>query len=429
MILAHPVSWGSGKSKRPEVRNDWNGEDADRRCAKWGNGILAFSAAVIVSGIAPIGSDLRYWVFASRSVCGLEGIFVLYTLLCVLSPRSVLEWFMHRTLGRWIALWGILVGISFWLSPYYSAGNSLAWIRLCETYLHVAFALSVAAYRSRGYLRIRSVAWGYGAGMAIVALWSLLGGFGRFETWGVNLNERRIGYLLEVGAIGMWIVSMESRRLRSAGILVAGAFLAVMVGLGGRASVLGFVTAAAIGSRWYGVKRTIVALSVVAFVAFSILSVERIVHPQRTVTIESRVRQSLGNDFHQITSGRDDVWRLWWSQWRRSPLLGGGPQSYFFYPHRPREVIHAHNFILQFLGELGVLGGGILLGIMGWIMHGAWRRARSCVWARGAFVSIAGLSLTGLFGGVYFFPDTSWILAFAYALAGASDQQFGSFSG
>jgi O-antigen ligase len=122
-----------------------------------------------------------------------------------------------------------------------------------------------------------------------------------------------------------------------------------------------------------------------------------------------------------LLTGRLEVWSLVLQELEGHWLLGTGPQSYFFYIGRHADVIHAHNFILQMLGEWGIIGTGLFSILL-------YRAAKYGVkqyssnketiesYNFAAGLVILSLSITGLFGGTYFFTQTSLYLAVTFAL-------------
>jgi len=67
--------------------------------------------------------------------------------------------------------------------------------------------------------------------------------------------------------------------------------------------------------------------------------------------------------------GRADLWRAAWHQFESRPLLGGGAGSFeqYWRAHRPNtlEVRDAHSLYLETLAELGIVGLGLLLLLLG----------------------------------------------------------------
>jgi O-antigen ligase len=128
--------------------------------------------------------------------------------------------------------------------------------------------------------------------------------------------------------------------------------------------------------------------------------------------------------FNTLSSHRLDVWLLLIEQLQNNWLIGGGPQSYFFYPNRGSIIIHAHNFILQFLGEWGVIGTLLFLTLLLYAFRKAIRIQALKVnntYHFLAFMAIISLSITGLFGGTFFFPQISVILIFSFAIITSSE--------
>ncbi|EIF51143.1 O-antigen ligase [Sulfurovum sp. AR] len=125
---------------------------------------------------------------------------------------------------------------------------------------------------------------------------------------------------------------------------------------------------------------------------------------------------------NSITTRRIDVWSLVLQNLQNQWIIGTGPQSYFFYLDRNADVIHAHNFILQFLGEWGIMGTLLFLTLLyhavkyGTALHIHNHISNQESYHLAAGIAIIALSITGLFGGIYFFPQTSVYLIFCFAL-------------
>jgi UDP-GlcNAc:undecaprenyl-phosphate/decaprenyl-phosphate GlcNAc-1-phosphate transferase len=102
----------------------------------------------------------------------------------------------------------------------------------------------------------------------------------------------------------------------------------------------------------------------------------------------------------RFTSGggnRYDYWRVAWNQFEDNPLRGVGAGNYdrtYFVERRTSEDIRqAHSIELQTLGELGLVGGALLLTFLAAVALGFARRARAArvdLRARGLAVAAGG---------------------------------------
>jgi O-antigen ligase len=244
--------------------------------------------------------------------------------------------------------------------------------------------------------------------------------------WGtlhVNDNIRRLGYLFETAIVASLCFLTRKGWRFVTGILIA--ILAFfLLWLGGRASILGVVA----GTGFYLVmetgnrKKSLKFLAWILLMLFLIWIVFHIRIPgleKIGTTIVERTMEAPTLD--QMSTGRLSLWSLILEEWGRSPWVGTGPQSCFFYPGRGEKIIHAHNFVLQFLGEWGILGASLFLLLLAGTLRRGWSLYRDD-FSSTRLVRLTALSLflalsaTGLFGGTYFFAQTSLYLLIAYAL-------------
>jgi hypothetical protein len=102
--------------------------------------------------------------------------------------------------------------------------------------------------------------------------------------------------------------------------------------------------------------------------------------------------------FHLSSSGRTELWHLAWKQFESRPLVGTGGGTYtgFFYAHRTSDqtVKNAHSLYLETLGELGVIGTLVLVGLLAVPFAGVRSRARPLVPASlGAYAALLAHAL------------------------------------
>lgn len=81
-------------------------------------------------------------------------------------------------------------------------------------------------------------------------------------------------------------------------------------------------------------------------------------------------------------TGRDEFWRVALDSFREEPLLGEGAGTYRFAWNQEREietrVLDAHSLYFEAFAELGLIGGLLVLGLVGyllWTGFSAWRAA------------------------------------------------------
>lgn len=68
-------------------------------------------------------------------------------------------------------------------------------------------------------------------------------------------------------------------------------------------------------------------------------------------------------------SGRFSLWWASWEQILRHPFFGSGPEGYWISGCCDRTVLQAHNSLLQFLMEFGVVGCALALGLLWTAVH------------------------------------------------------------
>jgi putative inorganic carbon (hco3(-)) transporter len=72
-------------------------------------------------------------------------------------------------------------------------------------------------------------------------------------------------------------------------------------------------------------------------------------------------------------SGREYLWAQALEMIKANPLLGIGPQHY---GPTLQTFAHPHNSMLQWTSEWGMIAGGILVGLLAWMIIASWRRVR-----------------------------------------------------
>ena len=404
--------------------------------------LLAMMIFIEGIGLGPAENDLRYWYSVSRYTFWMEiGFVALY--LLIRSPRALFlrYWRRHRRVVLVSILWFLTVLLAYLLSDFYAPGNPLATMRLKETVGHFLFFVTLydalSHYRIDGRLLIISliastlfVAF-YFIAVLLVSGFSDTGWLPEFPVaghWAINGNIRRVGYQLEAAVLAAIPFLFEKGKRLLAGVIIL-AMLWLIFWLGGRASVLGVLAGILSLGFFLGWRRSFLLAGIYLGLFVSIGFIDLEISTVNTNYTPTKIQQTLhARSIHQFSSGRDDVWRLELRKLKKSPLIGNGPQSYFFYPGHPPSVIHAHNFLLQFLGEWGVLGAGLFLYLLCLAFKQGFKnltketRNHSLTPERLAgWAMITGLTTTAFFGGIYFFTQSCFFLAVAYALCSAPE--------
>ncbi len=385
-------------------------------------------------GVGENLSDSAFWIASTWSIIRLEWLFIVALLIFSRPAISITPPKEYRFVILAAIMWGVSVLLSYLLSPYYGWDDPLAIMRLTETYTHVLFFGAIWYFLSHFEVDISSLFIA-----AILPLLIVLGYFiyihfafpglkadrdvfsMRSSDLLLNTHLHRIGYQVEA-IIAMCLAFLFVRRWQVFTLAAIGILAVFLLWLGGRAALLGILLALLLfGIRYrkifsrsalIGVS-AIASLCLIAAPTLGLFDLRYITHAMHK-TLESGSLDSL-------LTGRISLWGLALSQLDGYWLLGTGPQSYIFYPRRANDVIHAHNFILQFLTEWGIAGTvsfGLLMILAlrrGFILH-ANETATEARYRIAAGFTILALTTTALFGGIYFFAQTSLYLAFVFAL-------------
>lgn len=116
-------------------------------------------------------------------------------------------------------------------------------------------------------------------------------------------------------------------------------------------------------------------------------------------------------------NNRVELWMVSFNMWKDSPFFGQGGMSYIL--NRARPEGHPHNFIMQFIGEWGLLGLGLLIVVSTkmtsfFLKHTyQFRSLDQCL--GGVWLSISAGCIYGLFSGVFVMPLPQVVLIFLFS--------------
>jgi len=398
--------------------------------------VLASMLFWIGLGVGTSTNDTRYWVESTWMVIWLEwGYIGLYLLLTRHFPFKEL-WKHHRTVALVATAWALTVLISYLITPYYGTWNILARMRLVETYSHVLFFLFLWDTFSRYPVNYRALF------LAVIASTLVVGAYflyihiaysnlhavdGVFsipsKDFILNTHLHRVGYQVMVSIV-LLLPFLDVKRV--AGRVLAWVTMFILwyflIWLGGRAAILAS-TIALLG--WIYTQRERIDWKIFVPIIALVLAVVLLIlwwRGDQLGYISHIIDRTLhANSLNRLLSNRLTVWGLVIQNLEGNCLLGNGPQSYFFYTHRPDEVIHAHNFLLQFLGEWGILGTVLALFlIVKAIGYGLKIQSSLDEKEKRIHVSagllIMALLVSGLFGGIFFIAQTCVYLDLAFAV-------------
>lgn len=135
--------------------------------------------------------------------------------------------------------------------------------------------------------------------------------------------------------------------------------------------------------RWHAIARGLTALVGVAVIAGALLGGPAAIAQQYHRFVDSAsVPSEVGvARLTQVgNNGRIEHWRVALAVWRDHPVLGTGAGTYETEwtqrRHSDTDVVHAHSVELGMLSDLGLVGFGLLLVVLGGLGVGILRRAR-----------------------------------------------------
>lgn len=376
-------------------------------------------------------SDMRYWIDSTWMTIKLEWVFIFTYFLLTPVKRTIEDLTgKYRFISTISMMWIATLSVSYLLSPYYSLQNPLALMRLIETITHFLFFITLWDLFRRYRVDFRMV---YGTiifSTLIVLCYFIYIHFAfpglkadahvfsiRSEQLVLNTHLHRIGYQVEA-AIVLTAAFIFALRYRYAAFLSLGSLGLFLLWLGGRAAILGTVVALSFYLYLYRKKISVkmFAVSAALFTVFlMIISFLGVLDLNYLINAFQKTFQSVSLD--HLLSGRLEVWSLVLENLKGHWWLGTGPQSYFFYMDRNQEVIHAHNFIMQFLGEWGILGTSLFV----YMIYRALRYGYHNTLTDDPLHLTAGLVIvayliTGLFGSIFFFQQTEVYISLFFAI-------------
>ena len=374
---------------------------------------------------------MQFWIYTVKTTILFEWGFIVLVLFSISKHNSIVSalkpYNFIMTIGL---LWILSVSVSFLFSPYYSSTNPLALIRYFETISHILFFLSLWYAINYIKLHIPLLFLTHIVAIFIIFIYLLyilyfipdikITNYGiSWETtnWTLNTQFRRIGYLLEVGIVFSFIF-LKQHPYKT--IILSSFLFSFLLSIGGRAALVGLFIVLIVSI--YFLKKHITYTKLLKLFLVFIFSTSFFLYVDilnlhyASADIDRTIQST---SLNSLSSSRLDAWLLLINQLQDHWLIGGGPQSYFFYPNRGTIIIHAHNFILQFLGEWGIIGTLLFIRLLFFALRKSIRmhiaQAKN-IYQFLAFMTIVALSITGLFGGTFFFPQTAIILIFSFTV-------------
>jgi O-antigen ligase len=386
-------------------------------------------------GIGENMSDFHFWINNTWMTLKLEWLFIiLYPIASHKLPSlsNLLKQYRFVTLIS--ILWLFSITVSYLNSSYYNWNNPIAFMRYFETITHFLFFIFIWDFFTHYKVNYRLIFTAIILSTLVVMLYFMYIHFAfpnleaeqhvfsiRSKELILNTHLHRIGYQVEasIAFATAFIFVKKEKYLALFFIFVLFIFL---LWLGGRAALLGSVITIFLSLFYFKneikLKLFFIFTILLVFLLmttfyFNLLNFEHLMHALRkTFQVHS---------INHLLTGRIEVWALVMQELNGHWLLGTGPQSYYFYIARHGDVIHAHNFILQMLGEWGILGSSLFFillfrAIKNGVQSHRFQKPITKPYHFAAGILIFSLTTTGLVGGVYFFTQTSLYLVISFAL-------------
>lgn len=220
-------------------------------------------------------------------------------------------------------------------------------------------------------------------------------------------NIRQIGNVMGLMALSSatLVIVGRSRRSEAIGLITTTFLLTFVAWSGTRTALLAFLLALTLSLAITGmtVQRKKILLLISSAVAAGLISV-CIPNPTPEFGL-IRIASSLGSE--DISSGRAKMWLDALHAISTSPWIGHGAGTYRenMYILNGYPYNHPHNFILQFVYDWGLLGGGVVLGLLAWLglrlIHTSRDNGAAGFLALSAYLSILAM---GFIEGTLFHP-------------------------
>lgn len=353
--------------------------------------------------------------WAQTSVHLVWSFLILLGSLLILLGRSGDFQRVDSAFQKWGPLWAVFLGAGLLSALRSGFPHSALPSVLNDAPLFAFWAVGIGSSSHRRGLYARALA---GAGILAV-LSALLGGVGAVVPWaGLLLNTNILAALtLLTGplAVQWWLRSEEGGRARW---LWAMGFGALLTGLLLSRSLVG-----------YGTAFLQAALALGLFRGRGGKAFRRIFWPLAAAGLLVALAGLFfaRADWPKLFHGDADRWTWWWTALRAfssHPWLGVGPgafaEAYPAFRAAPWGLnsLYAHNFVLEFLAERGLLGAGALFLLMGTFLV---RARRTVSGGAGLFLGLTGFCVYNLFHIGFSFPALLWLFFLAAGLAGPEE--------
>ena len=174
------------------------------------------------------------------------------------------------------------------------------------------------------------------------------------------LNVRQFGEFSFFAAVSATAIAVLSRRLAWVSVLLAAAALFGIILTGCRGALFSWILfAIAVCCVCRGRLRIgLLCLAPLLLSGFLVWYLDQS-GVLDSPNVFARIAQTVTDQGPDVKGGRIEIWTGSLQQIFSRPVFGSGPEGYWLSGCCVREFLQAHNFVLQFLMEFGVVGCGI----------------------------------------------------------------------
>ena len=327
----------------------------------------------------------------------------------------------------------LLLGIAFFvallssltgphLAPSIVSLSSWTWI-VAGALLARQFATDTRAIRA---LLIGITA---GATLGCLSVWTLWREGISITAFPVYGHGRLFGLHMMMGTMTGLALLVQSQGPRMERLLIGLAAAITCGGMlwsGGRSGMVG-IAAALIPWFWYNraaERRRLFLCGAGVLIAGLVLSLVHWSSASYLGWWTAAARTAAASTASELSSTRLDFWKVTWNEFLKTPWIGRGADSYRYLTPK-LDGDQPHNWILQFLLDFGIIGGGTLgLLLVRQAVRGFVRRGDETPldgFRRGTAAALVACLVTGLLDGVFYHAVVLLPAAMLAGMSGALD--------
>jgi O-antigen ligase len=215
------------------------------------------------------------------------------------------------------------------------------------------------------------------------------------------------GYIAAAGGVAVFMVATKAAATLS--VVLTSTALFGIIALGARGALGAWIVCAATAIILAGDRRRVWVPCVVSLLTAGALAYFAQLADLMPGTSNLFSRAEVGVASVYDSAGRWPIWQGTWAAILERPLLGYGPEGYYFSHCCNPRTVQPHNAVLQFLMEFGVIGCVLFLGLSAHLLRtfswGGWRQKnglRPSAPVAGIFAVLGGLFTYALIDGLLY---------------------------